>query len=459
MKDVPLIFKQVYPTREDEDTVLERGQGWPKPLDIDMTSDENMQLPVDIFDSGNFANLHFNRGESVPAAVHATYWKLSKENVLSLVSDEAVSPAISGSGKAKGDDNEEEEREEEEREEEEREENTKTGLAKWLNKNGEITKKGRLMRLRFTLDDGSTFTTEGPDWDNMPWNVKDNAERQQDIGEEVERYRNHVFRFVPVDVVGDRYYIDLGVHGIFSPASNGSVLIHLVKMESRPDTKAHAEAPVMSAPESHALMDVELISDEDRLENMLENVVEKRYKRQKWGEGLLFRTHGSQKPVKVRRKKDFASKMLLLQTKDVEGDGNCLFRAIALAVNGDQNTFADIRRRVVAQLQGAPWVGNVVTLRSYLELVSRHPIQFKAYIAQHTGALPPLKGQYVGLIGQGGVWGGEIEIRAAAEALERTIVVFDEVRQQETTYNGGTSGDPIELFYSGGNHYQLVLRN
>ena len=174
---------------------------------------------------------------------------------------------------------------------------------------------------------------------------------------------------------------------------------------------------------------------------------------------MLFRTNGSQKPVKVRRKKDFASKISSLQTEDVEGDGNCLFRAIALAVNGDQNTFADIRSRVVAQLQGAPWVGNVVTLRSYLELVSRHPNQFKAYIAQHAGALPPLKGQYIGLVSQDGVWGGEIEIRAAAEALGRAIVVFDEVRQQETRYNDDASGGTIELYYTGLNHYQLVRRN
>ena len=461
MTDVPLIFKQVYPTREDEDIVFERGQGWPNPLDIDMTSDENMQLPVDIFDNGNFANLHFNHDESVPAAVHATYWKLSKENVLSLVSDEAVSPD-GGAGdhmKATGESTDDDDEEDEEDEGEENKQTTKTpqGPAKWLNKNGEIKKKGRLMCLRFTLDDGSTLTTESPDWDNMPWNVQDNAERQKDIGEEVERYRSHGFQFVPVNVVGDRYYIDLDTNsGIFSPASDGSLRIRLVKMESMPDTKAHAEAPTMSEPESHALMDVELISDEDRLENMLENVVEKRYKKQTWGEGLLFRTTG--KSVKVRRRKNFASKTSSLRIKNVLGDGNCLFRAIAWAVKGNEEDFAEIRSCVVAQLTTADWVTNVVTQRSYLELVARHTTQFQTYIRQHAGALPPLQDQYIGLVAQNGVWGGEVEIRAAAEALGRTIVVLDAVRQQETTYNDGATGEAIELYYTGLNHYQVAYR-
>tara|TARA_B110000971_G_scaffold221278_1_gene267742 strand:- start:1897 stop:3012 length:1116 start_codon:yes stop_codon:yes gene_type:complete len=361
--------------------------------------------------------------------------------------------------KATGESTDDDDEEDEEDEGEENKQTTKTpqGPAKWLNKNGEIKKKGRLMCLRFTLDDGSTLTTESPDWDNMPWNVQDNAERQKDIGEEVERYRSHGFQFVPVNVVGDRYYIDLDTNsGIFSPASDGSLRIRLVKMESMPDTKAHAEAPTMSEPESHALMDVELISDEDRLENMLENVVEKRYKKQTWGEGLLFRTTG--KSVKVRRRKNFASKTSSLRIKNVLGDGNCLFRAIAWAVKGNEEDFAEIRSCVVAQLTTADWVTNVVTQRSYLELVARHTTQFQTYIRQHAGALPPLQDQYIGLVAQNGVWGGEVEIRAAAEALGRTIVVLDAVRQQETTYNDGATGEAIELYYTGLNHYQVAYR-
>jgi len=125
-----------------------------------------------------------------------------------------------------------------------------------------------------------------------------------------------------------------------------------------------------------------------------------------------------------------------LEIEEVDGDGNCLFRAISLQVYGDTTMHADVRQQCM----------------DYMERDQEHFSQFV------TGE-PFFR--YVARTRQDGVHGNNPEIQASSELFNRPIEVF-------TPQNGSAplnifhaeykTGDvPIRLSYHDGNHYNAVI--
>jgi len=97
----------------------------------------------------------------------------------------------------------------------------------------------------------------------------------------------------------------------------------------------------------------------------------------------------------------FQSKMLEneLFLKDIKGDGNCLFRAIADQLDGDEGQYKKYRVSAVEQLQEdeeffANFIPDDLTFSKYISIISTD-----------------------------GVWGGNIEIQALSKALGVNFVI------------------------------------
>ena len=138
-----------------------------------------------------------------------------------------------------------------------------------------------------------------------------------------------------------------------------------------------------------------------------------------------------------------------LKTHSILGDGNCLFRAIALAVHNDQDQHGSVRAAVVKKLD-AEWGEKEVTSQETEEL--------KAYTTNYPSGGLTLQNQYLHFMRQSGVWGGERETQAAAKAYDRPIVVHTPTNTLE--YNSSSKGSPIQLkvvnFHQNKGHYELV---
>ena len=130
----------------------------------------------------------------------------------------------------------------------------------------------------------------------------------------------------------------------------------------------------------------------------------------------------------------------------VEGDGNCLFRAVAHQIWGSQHRHAELRQMTLDYMEDRG-IGRA--------LVDNNDEKFRAYIAERR---------------QDKVWGDDPEIRAMEEMLDLPIEVYnaeleDGGREPSTIHLSGSfppskTGDSckaIRLSYHGYQHYNSVV--
>ncbi len=124
----------------------------------------------------------------------------------------------------------------------------------------------------------------------------------------------------------------------------------------------------------------------------------------------------------------------------MDGDGNCLFRAISLQVYGDATMHMDVRRDCL----------------DYMERDAEHFHDFVIYDGHEEFT------EYVARKRRNGVHGNHAEIQAMSELYNRTIEVYvpdhgiEPINIFHSEYKG--VGDaPIRLCYMDGNHYDAVI--
>eukprot|EP00984_Skeletonema_dohrnii_P007618 scaffold2781_cov76-Skeletonema_dohrnii-CCMP3373.AAC.2 len=128
-----------------------------------------------------------------------------------------------------------------------------------------------------------------------------------------------------------------------------------------------------------------------------------------------------------------------LEMVEMEGDGNCLFRAISLQVYGDQGMHAEVRKNCLDFMQK--------DTSHFQDFVADEP--FHQYIARKR------------LIG---VHGNHTEIQAMSELYNRSIEVFVPPKGitpinifHEEYYKNNDADPPIRLCYMDGNHYNAII--
>mmetsp|Transcript_26024 Transcript_26024/g.54291 ORF Transcript_26024/g.54291 Transcript_26024/m.54291 type:complete len:576 (-) Transcript_26024:196-1923(-) len=128
-----------------------------------------------------------------------------------------------------------------------------------------------------------------------------------------------------------------------------------------------------------------------------------------------------------------------LDMVEMEGDGNCLFRAISLQVYGDSSMHLEVRRRC-------------------LDFMEREADHFHNFVADEDF------GEYIARKRMEGVHGNHTEIQAMSELYNRSIEVFVPDNQHGLVepiniFHSEYKGDdaPIRLCYMDGNHYNAIV--
>mmetsp|Transcript_5512 Transcript_5512/g.7419 ORF Transcript_5512/g.7419 Transcript_5512/m.7419 type:complete len:446 (-) Transcript_5512:110-1447(-) len=150
-----------------------------------------------------------------------------------------------------------------------------------------------------------------------------------------------------------------------------------------------------------------------------------------------------------------------LQMVPVDGDGNCLFRAISIQIYGDANMHTEVRRRC-------------------MDFMAKDSAHFSQFIEGTTSDITFL--DYVSRKRSDGVHGNNPEIQAISELYNRPIEVYvpstDRLRANNPVNSKGESCDnnddliqpinifhsdyktndtPIRLSYHDGNHYNAII--
>jgi len=122
---------------------------------------------------------------------------------------------------------------------------------------------------------------------------------------------------------------------------------------------------------------------------------------------------------------------------DTEEDGNCLFRAVADQVYGDQSVHEIIREKCC----------------DYLESESEY---FKQYVDTESIAYD----RYLKFMRRSSTWGGNVEIQAISEIYDRPVEIYAyDVTPRNTFSNlnrNRTSKPPIRLSYHFNSHYNSI---
>jgi len=128
-----------------------------------------------------------------------------------------------------------------------------------------------------------------------------------------------------------------------------------------------------------------------------------------------------------------------LEMVEMEGDGNCLFRAISLQVYGDQGMHAEVRKNC-------------------LDFMERDIDHFQDFVADEGFH------EYIARKRQCGVHGNHTEIQAMSELYNRSIEVFVPPKGiepinifHEEYYKNNDTDPPIRLCYMDGNHYNALI--
>ena len=125
-----------------------------------------------------------------------------------------------------------------------------------------------------------------------------------------------------------------------------------------------------------------------------------------------------------------------LEVVEMDGDGNCLFRAISLQVYGDQSNHGDVRS-------------------ACLDFMERESAHYRNFVADEDFA------DYVSRKRRDRVHGNHTEIQAMSELYNRSIEVFvpangiEPINIFHKDYKG--EDPPIRLCYMDGNHYDAII--
>lgn len=125
-----------------------------------------------------------------------------------------------------------------------------------------------------------------------------------------------------------------------------------------------------------------------------------------------------------------------LNMVEMEGDGNCLFRAISLQVYGDATMHMEVRGHC-------------------LDFMEREAAHFRDFVADEEFH------EYIDRKRTEGVHGNHTEIQAMSELYNRSILVFvpnhgiEPINIFHSEYKGVDA--PIRLCYMDGNHYNAVI--
>lgn len=132
------------------------------------------------------------------------------------------------------------------------------------------------------------------------------------------------------------------------------------------------------------------------------------------------------------------------------GDGNCLFSSIGFHVSKPHTV---VRREIVDELRRGR--------ERYVPFFTPKPTQPIRNRGQpgrdDLDTSHKSYDTYVDEMSRGGVWGGEMELSAAASIYKRPVIV----RQSGGAYVYGDAyknKTPIELLYNGSSHYDAIKR-
>ena len=136
------------------------------------------------------------------------------------------------------------------------------------------------------------------------------------------------------------------------------------------------------------------------------------------------------------------------------GDGNCLFHAISFSVD---EPCEKVRRRIVKELHqhrekymGFFTPSGLHQPRNGRDIMDLNHTTYDKYLVN---MLNP------------GVWGGEMEIAAAAEVYRRPVIVYSKsIYNENSRYGGNAEGGnaegggahPIKIYYNGSSHYDAI---
>jgi hypothetical protein len=162
---------------------------------------------------------------------------------------------------------------------------------------------------------------------------------------------------------------------------------------------------------------------------------------------ILFFKKKFFKPNETQEDKFSADlKKVNLRVKEIAGDGNCLYRAIAHQVYGDENFYEITKSKCL----------------DYLELEKDF---FSMFIEDGKDKFE----DYISMKRINGVWGDDIEIQALSELYNRPIEIFSHSIEPLKTFHENTKGfarydgerqeilPAIKISYHGSSHYNSLI--
>lgn len=124
--------------------------------------------------------------------------------------------------------------------------------------------------------------------------------------------------------------------------------------------------------------------------------------------------------------------------KQIIGDGNCLFRAIAIQLNMEEEQHQEIRHIAV-------------------EYMRTHIDDFAGFISDFNEST---FNERLNAMSQNGVWGDIYEIYALAQYFHRPIaIIHNDLNRNHIVFNQDAAGTPIILYYTAGLHYDAIISN
>lgn len=146
-------------------------------------------------------------------------------------------------------------------------------------------------------------------------------------------------------------------------------------------------------------------------------------------------------------------KSINYKIREIEGDGNCLYRAIADQVYGTENYFDIVKSRCIDYIE--------IEKDFFCQFIEGGKDKFEDYIAMKR---------------MNGVWGDDIEIQALSEIYNRPIELYSHSKEPLKTFhetsnsytrgyerenNNDTKDNnskfPIRLSYHGRSHYNSII--
>ena len=133
-----------------------------------------------------------------------------------------------------------------------------------------------------------------------------------------------------------------------------------------------------------------------------------------------------------------------LKIKEIEGDGNCLYRALADQIYGEDSNYEILKAKCM----------------DYLELE-------KEFFSQFIEGGKEKFDEYINMKRMKGVWGDDIEIQAASEIYNRPIEIYSHSKEPLKTFHENIKFSrlserdekklPIRLSYHGKAHYNSLV--